>query len=97
MRGKKEEGENREKRRDIQVYLSYYYIFIYFFLFVFQFRAPDIYDMSGECSYTFGSVVRSVGRVRCLKKLWKLEAFSEVSQEWDRYFEVLVSGQASVL
>ena len=28
-----------------------------------------------ECSYTFGSVVRSVGRVRCLKKLWKLEAF----------------------
>ena len=50
-------------------------------------KDPGIDDMlSGECSYTFGSVVRSVGRVRCLEKLWKLEAFCDVSLEWDRYF-----------
>ena len=41
--------------------------------------------LSGECSYTFGSVVKAVGRVRCLEKLWKLEVFCEVSLEWDRY------------
>ena len=50
-------------------------------------KDPGIYDMlSGECSYTFGSIVRSVGRVQCLEKLWKLEAFCEVYQEWDQYF-----------
>ena len=39
--------------------------------------------LSGECSYTFGSVIEAVGRVRCLEKLWKLEVFCEVSLEWD--------------
>ena len=42
--------------------------------------------LSGEYSYTFGSVVKAVGRIRCLEKLWKLEVFCEVSLEWDRYF-----------
>ena len=40
----------------------------------------------GECSYTFGSVVRTVGQVRYLEKMRKLEAFCEVSLKWDRYF-----------
>ena len=43
--------------------------------------------LSGECSYTFGSVVKAEGRVRCLEKLWKLEVLCEVSVEWNRYFK----------
>ena len=50
-------------------------------------KDPVISDiLSGDCSYTFGSVVRSVGRIQSLEKLWKLEACCEVSLEWDRYF-----------
>ena len=50
-------------------------------------KEPGIYDMwSKECSYTFGSVVRSVGRVWCSEKLRKFQAFCEVSLECDRYF-----------
>ena len=41
--------------------------------------------MSEECSNTFGSLVKAVGRVLCLEKLRKLEVFCEVSLEWDRY------------
>ena len=41
--------------------------------------------LSGECSYTFGSIFKAVGRVRHLEKLWKLEVFYEVSLEWDQY------------
>ena len=42
-------------------------------------KDPSIYDMSSEkCSYTTASVVRSVGRVRCFEKLWKLKAFYAV-------------------
>ena len=51
---------------------------------------PGIYDiLSRVGTYIFGFVVRSKGQVRCLKNLWKLEAFSEVSPEWDQYFGFL--------
>ena len=42
--------------------------------------------LSSKWSCTFGSIVRSVGRVWCLEKLRKSEAFCEVSLEWNRYF-----------
>ena len=45
--------------------------------------------LSGEYSYTFGSVVKAVGRVRCLEKLWKLKVFCEVSLEWDRFWAMV--------
>ena len=64
------------KRRNF--ILGYFWCFFFF-----NFEAPGIYDMlSEEGSYTFGSVVRSVGRVGRLEKFWKLEEFCEFSKEW---------------
>ena len=38
-------------------------------------KGPGFYD---TLLYIFGSVVRSVGQVQCLVKLWNLEVFGEL-------------------